>query len=169
MKGEELLLVVDMQEGFRSLEMNFIVFSISRLLKSFKGESIFGCYINEKGSFFETKLEWEDFQTEEDQEVVKELEPFVKKKIYHMGYTVLTEELSNYIDEKNVKSIYLCGVYTDVCIIKTAMDLFDKGKNVFVLEDACTSLHGENNHKQAINSLKHIIGSKNVVSVDDVV
>jgi hypothetical protein len=46
------------------------------------------------------------------------------------------------------------------------MDLFDfTNISIKVLEDACTSLHSQKHHEFAIDSLRHIIGEKNIVSL----
>ena len=43
------------------------------------------------------------------------------------------------------------------------MDLFDYGIETFVIEKACASLHGKNNHKYAIDSLKHILWKEHII------
>ena len=48
------------------------------------------------------------------------------------------------------------------------MDFFDEGIEVKVLANACASLHGRQNHLYALNSLKHIIGSSNVINISDI-
>ena len=44
------------------------------------------------------------------------------------------------------------------------MDLFDEGIECFVVEDACHSLHGQDNHERALDSLSHIIGSDHIIT-----
>lgn len=89
-------------------------------------------------------------------------------KFIHTQYSIFTEELFNFIKENRIDEIYLSGIYTDVSIIKAAMDAFDMNIKVKVVSDACASLHGENNHRYALDSLKHIIGKDNIVTVSEV-
>src|SRR3989344_630236 len=142
---KDLLVVVDMQEGFRSQALISITSNIKKLLVNFKGEIIFLCFKNKRGSMFENSLKWKKFHDRKDQAIVKEL------------------------GNVKYKKIYLCGVYTDVCIIKAAMDAFDNGIKCRVIHDASNSPHGKNNHRFAVESLGHIIGKGNVVSVRDVI
>ncbi len=163
------LLVIDMQEGFRHKPSEAIVNNITELVKGFDGKVIFTFFVDEPGSMFEREINWPKFQSSDMQKLFKELEPIERGRIEvkHKGYTVLTDELKNILKENNIDTVYLSGIYTDVCVIKAAMDLFDEGFSTKVVADACASLHGDNNHKYAIDSLKHIIGKRNVVNMNN--
>ena len=43
------------------------------------------------------------------------------------------------------------------------MDLFDYGVETFILEKTCASLHWQENHNCAIDSLKHILWKGNII------
>lgn len=58
----------------------------------------------------------------------------------------------------------MCGVDTDACIMKTAVDLFENGLNVKVIENYCMSHSGKKFHKSTIKMLKKLIGNKNVLN-----
>ncbi len=158
-----------MQIGFDSPEIQKIIPQVKMLLNSFPGEKVFSNFIDDPHSQFEEQLNWTKFQNKINQKLLKPLNNHKVKQFQHSGYTVLTDELLHFIKSNDFTNIYLCGIYTDVCIIKTAMDIFDQKISVKVIEDACTSLHGVNSHKQAIDSLKHIIGSLNILRVEDIV
>lgn len=160
----DLLLVVDMQEGFRSEESEDIVGKVAELVEGFKGEVVFSKFCNEEGSLFEEQLGWTRFQDEEDRRLLEKLRGLDGVDMVHDGYTVATDDLLEYLKENDVGRVYVCGVYTDVCIKKAAMDLFDRGFEVFVVEDCCASLHGEDVHKSAVESLKHILGDDHVLN-----
>ena len=36
--------------------------------------------------------------------------------------------------ENHIEQIYLCGIDTDACVFKTALDLFENEYDVYVLE-----------------------------------
>ena len=58
----------------------------------------------------------------------------------------------------------LCGIDTDACVLKTALDLFDSGYNVKVIENCTMSHSGQENHYMAIHLLKKLIGKDNVIN-----
>lgn len=167
--ARELILIIDMQEGFRSKESEMILPKIKILLKSFQGKIIFSKFINNKNSSFEKLLNWKKFQKKNEQELLKELRSKNNKEIRHSTYTVLTNELKKIIKKNKIKKVFVCGVYTDVCIIKTAMDLFDNNIETLVIKDACCSLHGIKNHKTALDSLNHIIGKDHILSTNEII
>lgn len=166
---KDLLVVVDMQEGFRSQALVSITSNIKKLLMNFRGEIIFLCFKNKRSSMFENSLKWKKFHDRKEQRIVKELGNVKSRKIFHTGYTIFDNALMGFVKKNEFKKVYLCGVYTDVCIIKAAMDAFDNGIKCRVIHDASNSPHGKNNHRFAVESLGHIIGKGNVVSVKDVI
>lgn len=165
---ENLLLIIDMQEGFRYPEAESILPNLLKLRKSFNGKIVFSKFVNDKDSLFEKQLSWTKLQNEEDKKLFSELQASNNTEFEHNGYTVLNESVSRFIKDNKITKVYLSGIYTDVCIIKTAMDLFDEGIETFVIEDACNSLHGKSIHDSAIESLKHILGKKQILLTDNV-
>lgn len=163
---KKVLLVIDMQEGFRYPETVKIIPKINKLITKFNGEIVFLQFINKKESLFEKQLNWQKFQNKNDQEIFKELKNEKFKKYKHSTYSVLTKEILKLI--KN-KEIYICGIYTDVTIIKTAMDLFDLNKKCIIIEDACAGQFKKSLHQSAIKSLTHIIGKPQIKKVNEVV
>ena len=161
------LIVIDMQEGFRHAESEAITRKILKLARGFRGEVIFSVFIDKPNSMFERELHWPKFQSAKNQELFKELRPVARTIVQHKGYSVLTNRLRKLLKEKKIESVYLCGIYTDVCVIKASMDLFDNGIDVKVIADACASLHGDGNHRYALDSLRHIIGTKNVIEASN--
>lgn len=49
--------------------------------------------------------------------------------------------LGNYLKERGVRRIYLCGLTTDYCVTFTALDAVDLGFETFVIEDACRGVN----------------------------
>jgi len=165
---ENLLLIIDMQEGFKYQESESILPNILKLKKIFNGKIVFSKFVNDKNSLFEKQLDWTKFQNSNDQKLFSELQASNNLEIQHNSYTVLNDELSGFLKKNKITKVYLAGIYTDVCIIKTAMDLFDNNIETFVIEDACNSLHGKTNHDSAIDSLKYILGKKQILLTNDV-
>jgi nicotinamidase-related amidase len=59
--------------------------------------------------------------------------------------------------------IDVCGVDTDACVLKTALDLFDLGYRPRILIDACASGNGDEYHRLAAAIIKRQLGSKALV------
>lgn len=159
---KKLLLIIDMQEGFRSCESEQIIPAIQEIKKEFDGEIIFTQFIDIKDSLFETQLQWNIFQDPKNQQIFPELYQW-ETIIQHHGYTIFWEELQIYIQSEQIEAVYLAGIYTDVCITKTAMDIFDFWTKVYIYAHCCASLHGELQHISALTSLKYIIWSEHII------
>ena len=164
MEKSDLLIIIDMQEGFRYKESMSIIPKLKETADKFRGKVVFSYFENKNGSKFEKDLKWKKFQNKDEQQILREFTYLKAKKFKHNDYTILNKSLLDFISKKHFKTVYLSGIYTDVCIIKTAMDAFDNNISVKVIGNCCTSLHGLNNHKYAIDSLRHIIGKNNVVN-----
>lgn len=83
------------------------------------------------------------------------------KIIEKKGYTPCINSIKKIINEYD--NITLCGVVTNICIMQTAISLYNSsvnmGKNIkfFVDKNACTSFD-ENSHNFAIDYMKNILG-----------
>ena len=82
-----------------------------------------------------------------------------------MVYNAYNNELKLYINTNNIKTIYLCGIDTDACVLKTALDLFENNFDVKVIEDCSMSHSGIEYHISAINMLRKLIGNQNVIKM----
>ena len=83
----------------------------------------------------------------------------IDKKIY----TALNTDLKNYIIENNIDKIYLCGIDTECCILKTAFDLFESEYDVYVLKNYCASMYGNERHNNALKILERNIGKNRII------
>lgn len=54
----------------------------------------------------------------------------------------------------NGEKVYLAGIDTDACAYATAIDYFERGWRVVVIEDACVSSGGKEAHETAIRLLE---------------
>ena len=60
--------------------------------------------------------------------------------------------------ERKVDTVILTGVLTDICVLHTAIDAYNLGYQIEVVEPAVASL-SEENHKFALNHLQNVLGS----------
>ena len=158
----KLLLVIDVQADFINENTKSIVNRIIELIDSKKYNNIaFTRFINDKNSIWYKKLNYRGCITAEGQKVVLDTKDYkiFDKKIY----SAVNKEFEQYIKDNAINEIYLCGFDTDACIQKTALDLFEKGYNIFVLKDYCMSYAGKELHDIIINNLKRLIGNSSVI------
>jgi nicotinamidase/pyrazinamidase len=57
--------------------------------------------------------------------------------------------LAGYLKERNLKTLYLCGLATDFCVSWTALDARRSGFEATVIEDACRAIDLEDSLKRA--------------------
>jgi isochorismate hydrolase len=52
---------------------------------------------------------------------------------------MMTEEVTEYLNTLDKEQVVLCGIESHVCVLQTAMDLIQQGKEVHVVADAVSS------------------------------
>ena len=73
-------------------------------------------------------------------------------------YTALTPAVRSELRRINADSVALCGIATDGCVLKTAVDLFEAGLRPIVRLDACGSHGGGECHDAGVLLLRRFIG-----------
>lgn len=157
-----LLLVIDVQKNFINKNTRDIPSRIENLIQNNKFNYIvFTKFINDKDSNFYKMLNYKGCMIEEDRRIVIDTKD--NKVLEKRTYTALTPELMTYLKENKIKDIYLCGIDTDACVLKTAIDLFENNYNVKVIEYCTMSHSGRRYHKFAIKMLKKLIGKDSII------
>ena len=156
-----LLLVIDVQNDFVDSNNIDILEKINKLIDSNKyNEVAFTRFINDEDSIWYKKLNYKGCITENGRKIVIDTKNY---KIFDKRiYSAVNNELEEYIKTNNIEEIYLCGFDTDACVQKTAIDLFEKNYNVFVLKDYCMS-YDIKLHNTIINNLKRLIGKNKII------
>ena len=159
---KSLLLVIDLQNAFINQNTEKVPSKIEETIASNQYDDVaFTRFVNYEDSLYIKKLNWRGCLSEEDKTIVintKDYQVFDKSI-----YSSVTKELIEYIHKNQITEIHLCGINTDCCVLKTALDLFELGYNVYVLENLCGSTYGMERHNQAIDILKRNIGEKYVI------
>ena len=68
--------------------------------------------------------------------------PIIDKYIY----TLFTPEGTRLVAERGWTDLYVCGIDTDICVLKTAVDAFEQNLTPWILKDACASHSGPEAH-----------------------
>ena len=156
-----LLLVIDMQKAFINQNTEYLIEKISNLINTNQYNYIvFTRFINTNDSIYVRDLNYYGCIGEDKELVIK---PDNHKVIDKKVYSSLNSELKNYIIENNITKIYLCGINTDCCVLKTAFDLFENEYDFYILKDYCASTNGIEKHNNALEILKRNIGNKRII------
>lgn len=159
---KKLLLIIDLQQAFINENTEYIINKISDLLDNNKYDEVaFTRFVNSYDNVCYKRLGWEDCISLESKKI--KIDTYDKKIFDKETYTSLTDEFKNYIKENKIEKIYLCGIDTECCVLKTAYDLFENDYDVYVLKDYCACMDGIDSHNSALNILKRNIGEDRVI------
>lgn len=85
-----------------------------------------------------------------------------KESIYYMDKTRYSAfagtDLEMKLRERGITEVHLIGVCTDICVLHTAVDAYNKGFSITVYEDATASFNAEG-HKWALGHFKNSLGA----------
>lgn len=68
-------------------------------------------------------------------------------------------DLDMRLRERGIEEVHLCGVCTDICVLHTAIDAYNKGYLIVVHGNAVASFN-DAGHKWALEHFKHTLGAK---------
>lgn len=165
-----LLLVIDMQNGFVNHNSDHVIANVVRLLETFQSSSLpvaFTRFRNYDNSPWVRWIKWTRFITGPEIELIASLQPPQGPVFDKTTYTSLTPELLAFTEKSGVDTFVLCGIATDGCVLKTAVDVFERGLQPVVLADACASHAGTAVHDAGLLLIRRFIGTSQVRTVDD--
>jgi nicotinamidase-related amidase len=158
------LYLVDVQNGFISEKTKYILPRLNNLLESNYFDFIISSkFINNFDSPFVKYLNWDklinDNETALYGSIEKKSDLIVEKKIY----SSVNEEVLKFLKNKNLDEIYIAGIDTDCCVLKTAVDFFELDIKPYVLEYYSSTNGGDKSQRAAITVLKRFIGEKLII------
>ncbi|MBA4496328.1 isochorismatase family protein [Paenactinomyces guangxiensis] len=123
-------------------------------------------FINEEGSPYRQYLNWERLSSDLEQELHPQIKPYAKTVFKKGIYTAINDETLLYIKENNISKIFILGIDTDCCVLKTAVDLFEHHLHPIVLSYYSASNGGKESHNAAIKVLERLIGRQNIIHTE---
>lgn len=161
MGSSTALLIVDVQFGFINKHTSGVPKKVQQL--QYEYETVYATqFHNTEGSFFRELIKWDRMQKDtRDFELAFELKQGAKR-IEKTIYSCVT---SNFIDDLRKpgrSEVHVCGIETDICVTKCAVDLFENGIIPIVLSEYCASKSGSESHRRALRTLARFIGTKQV-------
>jgi nicotinamidase-related amidase len=157
----EPLLVVDVQRGFINEFTQHIPARIKCLIDTGDySPLLFTRFVNTPTSPYQRLLDWHACAAPPDTELVDELARFAHEGTVFTkpGTTGMPVDLRDRLGSERFSHVYVVGIDTDMCVLKTAMDVFDMGVEPIVLVDCCASTAGLQAHLAGLAILSRTIG-----------
>jgi nicotinamidase-related amidase len=169
-----VLVVVDAQNGFITEHSKAVVPVIADLVRRWqtaRGDVIFSRYLNYADSPFERLMGWTRMADGPETEIAAELAPYVSSHtpvVDKYIYTLFTPEGTRLINERGWTDLCVCGIDTDICVLKTAVDAFERNLTPWIVKDACASHAGPEAHNAGLFIAARFIGSNQIIHTANV-
>lgn len=156
------LLIVDVQKGF----INESTAHIPKLVEQIQNryDLLYATkFFNKKNSFYRSLIKWSRFDIRSD-DFKLAFSPLSHVKIIDKSiYTCVNEVFLRQLTDNNIDEVHICGIDTDICVTKCAVDLFEAGIVPKVLANFCASHAGNDAHLNALKTLERFIGRDQVI------
>lgn len=173
------LLVVDAQNGFVNEHSEHVIPAIVDLTSRWMvtgRPTVFTRYWNYEGSPYENLIGWRALYGPPDTDIVADLIPFTTKAgarlLDKTTYTALTKEGLALLEELDVTDLVICGIATDACVLKTALDAFELGYVPWVVRDAvasnATRHSAQEIHDSALIHISRLVGAGQLLTASDI-
>jgi len=159
----DFLLIIDVQKGFINPSTAHIPELVENLQHQFTSVMV-SRFFNPPGSPYRRLMGWERFATRSDDAALAFTPRNDAEIVDKPVYSALTPQLEDYLSRHGIDEVALCGIATDNCVLKTAVDLFEAGYKPMVIYDACASHGGVQCHEAGLMLLRRLIGEEQVVA-----
>ncbi|ANY06753.1 isochorismatase family cysteine hydrolase [Pseudonocardia sp. HH130630-07] len=169
-----VLVVVDVQNGFVTEHSQHVVPVVERLAREWLEagrDVVFTRYLNYDDSPFEKIMGWSKLKDSPEIDIVDELQEHssravavVDKKIY----TLFNEDGIALASERGWTDMFVCGIDTEVCVLKTAVDAFELGIRAWLLVDASASHSGPAPHDAGVLVGQKMIGRRQTITTAEI-
>lgn len=161
-KNGGLLLIVDVQNGFINESTKHIPYLVADLQMQYTKVYATRFY-NEENSFFRTLLKWHRL-SKDSPEFTLAFSPSDHTNLIDKNiYSCVNQDFLNILMESKCQTIDICGIDTDICVTKCAVDLFENGFVPNVLANFCASHAGIEAHENGLKTLGRYIGESQII------
>lgn len=160
--GGSPLLIVDVQKGVINDWTAHVPARVESLQGSFDEVIVTRLY-NPQRSLYRRLIGWNEFSlgSQESQLAFTPREEATIVDSPH--YNGATEPLISRLKAEGITRVHLCGIATEGAVLLTAAGLFEQGIEPVVLAHACGSDAGHELHEAALQILRRLIGSRQVI------
>jgi nicotinamidase-related amidase len=149
------LIIVDVQNCFVNEFTDHLPEKIKEKISEYE-EVIFTRFVNHDGSNFAAHG-YHKCKEEHENAIHPILAEIAKEKMVFSKHTFSAFKANGiveYLKEKEIKELHICGTDTEACIMASAYEAFDLGFRVTVLSDLCASCNGKEFHEAGTMILK---------------
>lgn len=169
-----VLVVVDVQNGFVTEHSEHVVAVIARLAQEWIDQGrdvVFTRYLNYDDSPFEKVMGWSKLKDSPEIDIVDDLQAISRKAtavIDKKIYTLFNDEGAALAHSRRWTDMFVCGIDTEVCVLKTAVDAFEHGIRAWLLTDASASHAGRPTHDAGVLVAQKMIGRSQTIGANDI-
>lgn len=157
-----VLVIIDVQKGFINEWTAHLPAAVEALQREY-AHLVVTRFINPQGSAHRRLIGWSRFGPGSDDTELA-FAPGPGAWVFDKAtYTCLTSALAARLDQWGAETVDLCGIATENCVLKTAVDLFEAGRVPRVLSRYCASHGGADCHAAGLLVLRRFIGERQVV------
>lgn len=151
------LLIVDVQNGFIRNSTRHIPDLINDLQHEYR-HVIATQFFNQEGSFYRSLVGWDRLKIDTDEfDLAFNLRENALRVVKPI-YSCVDRRFLDHLMRTKIDRVDVCGIDTDICVTKCAVDLFEAGIEPVVLKDYCASTAGAEAHAFALKTLGRFIG-----------
>ena len=156
------LLIVDVQNGFVNEKTKHIPLLVEKLQYNYD-LVIATRFINLPNSPFRRLIKWDHLSPDTD-----EIELAFKPKegvvvIDKYIYSCIDEPFLRLLKDNGIEAVDICGIDTDICVTKCAVDLFERNITPYVLKDYCATHADADVQESALTILARYIGKTQII------
>ncbi|MBL26368.1 MAG: hydrolase [Rhodospirillaceae bacterium] len=155
------LLIIDLQKGFVNDATHHVVAPIEAAQADYD-VVIATRFQNPPGSPFRRLIHWERFAPHSDETAFAFAPREDARVIDKPRYTCVDSALRNWLVARDISRVHVCGIDTDICVTKNAVDLFEAGLEPIVLSALCASHAGRDRHEAGLVTLARFIGQDQI-------
>lgn len=161
--SKKCLLMIDVQKGFVSDDTEHVLPRIKDLMDYGFDHKIATQFINKENSQYVRSMDWRKLMESPDTDVIDFVQENSELVIVKNVYSAVCQELLDFLSDKRIDIVYLCGIDTDCCVLKTAADLFELDIEMKVLAHYSASNGGRESHDAALTVMERLIGTSNII------
>ncbi|MEU5912892.1 isochorismatase family cysteine hydrolase [Micromonospora sp. NPDC047527] len=167
------LIVIDMQNGFINDRSRGVIPKVVELVESWEATGrpvVFTRYHNYPGSPFERLIHWSSVQRPPETEIVPELAQHAsraKAVIDKTIYSYFSSAGSDLTEKEGWTDLVFCGIATESCVLKSAVDAFERNLTPWLATDASASHGGQLAHDAGLLVARRFIGGGQLVGTDE--
>ena len=155
------LLIIDVQTGFINESTKHIPPLVEAAQQKYD-YVVATRFFNPENSFFRTLIKWTCFIPGSDDIPLAFHASKDALIIDKPIYSCVSDNFIDWLRDRDITVVHICGIDTDICVTKCAVDLFEQGVEPVILSALCASYAGEDAHNNALSTLERYIGKSQV-------